>query len=87
MEKNIRLILCQFQKNLFRKKMAILKKHSFHGQTLVFLPPGKPGLYIQRLQFFFFEYYELGIKGKHLCQRLFLMKTLLKTLLMKTLFK
>ena len=59
--------------------MAILKKHSFHGQTLVFLPPGKPGLYIQRLQFFFFEYYELGIKGKHLCQRLFLMKTLLKT--------
>ena len=85
MEKNIGLILCQFQKNIFHEKIVILKKHSFHGRTLVSW--SKPGLYIQRLQFFFFEYYELGIKGKHLCQRLFLMKTLLKTLLMKTLFK
>ena len=40
--------------------MVISKKSNFFGQTLVFLPPGKPGLYISRLLFFFFfEYHGL----------------------------
>ena len=50
--------------------MLIFKKRNFFGQTLVFLSPGKPGLYISRLYIFFFEYYIF--RGKYLFQSLFL---------------
>ena len=43
----------------------MFKKHNFLGQALDFLPPRKPGLYISRVDFFFFEYQELlEIKDK-----------------------
>ena len=42
-----------------QKKSEIFKKHNFSGQVLKFLPPRKPGLYISRVYFFFFEYHEL----------------------------
>ena len=42
-----------------QKKSEIFKKRNFLGQALDFLPPRKPGLYISRVDFFFFEYHEL----------------------------
>ena len=50
---------------IMQKKSEIFKKHFFLGQALDFLPPRKPGLYISRVDFFFFEYQELlAIKDK-----------------------
>ena len=42
-----------------QKKLDIFKKRNFLGQALDFLPPRKPGPYISRVDFFFFEYHEL----------------------------
>ena len=36
--------------------MDTFKKRNLSGQTLDFLPPRKPGLYISRVDSFFFEY-------------------------------
>ena len=44
-----------------QKKLEIFKKRSFSGQTLDFLPLRKPGLYISRVDFFFFEYCEYPV--------------------------
>ena len=55
--------------SIFQEKTIISKKCNFFGQTLVFLPTGKRGLY-----FYFFEYLELRFKGKHLKWSLFLIK-------------
>ena len=44
-----------------QKKSEIFKKRNFLGQALDFLPPRKPGLYISRVDFFFFEYHEFSI--------------------------
>ena len=41
-----------------QKKSEIFKKPNFLGQTLDFLPPMKPGLYLTRVNFFSFEYNE-----------------------------
>ena len=41
-----------------QKKSEIFKKRNFLGQALDFLPPRKPGLYISRVDFFFFKYHE-----------------------------
>ena len=38
-----------------QKKSEILKKLNFLGQALDFLSPRKPGLYISRVDFFFFN--------------------------------
>ena len=46
-----------------QKKWEIFKKRNFLGQAHDFLPPRKPGLYISRVDFFFFEYQELVIKN------------------------
>ena len=45
-----------------QKKLEIFKKRIFLGQALDFLPPRKTGLYISRVEFFFFEYHEFSIK-------------------------
>ena len=44
-----------------QKKSGIFKKRYFLGQALDFLPTSKPGLYISRVDFFFFEYHEFSI--------------------------
>ena len=44
-----------------QKKSEIFKMRNFLGQALDFLPPRKPGLYIAREDFFFFEYHEFSI--------------------------
>ena len=44
--------------------MVISKERDFFGQTLVFFPHGKPGLYISRSYFFFFENHEFKIQRK-----------------------
>ena len=44
-----------------QKKSKTFKKRHFLGQALDFLPPRKPGLYISRVDFFFFEYHEFSI--------------------------
>ena len=41
-----------------QKKSEIFKKQNFLGQALDFLPPRKPGLYVSRVDLFFFEYHE-----------------------------
>ena len=53
-----------------QKKLEIFKKRNFLGQALDFLPPRKPGLYISRVDFFFFENHKLKsicILGKRFC--------------------
>ena len=49
-----------------QKKSEIFKKRNFLGQALDFLPPRKPGLYISRVDFFFFEYHEFTKKAQSL---------------------
>ena len=44
-----------------QKKSEIFKMRNFLGQALDFLLPRKPGLYISREDFFFFEYHEFSI--------------------------
>ena len=45
-----------------QKKLEIFKEPNFSGQTLDFLPHRKPGLYISRVDFFFFEYHDYRSK-------------------------
>ena len=44
------------------KKLEIFEKRNFSGQTLDFLPPRKPDLYISRVVFFFFECREYPVE-------------------------
>ena len=45
-------------KNNAKEIGNLKKKRNFSGQALDFLPPRKPGRYISRVDFFFFEYHE-----------------------------
>ena len=51
-----------FSSKIIQKKLEIFKKRNFLGQTLDFLPPRKPGLYISQVDFFFFEYREYPVE-------------------------
>ena len=53
------LLLCYLHQKIMQKKSDIFKKRNFLGPALDFLQPRKPGLYISRVDFFFFEYHEL----------------------------
>ena len=55
------VLLYYFHQKIMQKKSEIFKKRNFLGQALDFLPPRKPGLYISRVDFFFFEYHEFSI--------------------------
>ena len=52
------VLLCFLYQKIMQKKLEIFKKRYFLGQALDFLPPRKRGLYISRVDFFFFEYHE-----------------------------
>ena len=44
-------------KKMLKEKMVISKKRNLFGQTLAFLPIGKPSFYISRLYLFSFEHF------------------------------
>ena len=48
-----------------QKKSEIFKKRNFLVQPFDFLPHRKPGLYISRVDFFFFEYHEFSKINKY----------------------
>ena len=55
------VLLYYLYQKIMQKKSEIFKIRNFLGQALDFLPPRKPGLYISRVDFFFFEYHEFSI--------------------------